>query len=320
MIKKITLLTFAFAIAIATVPMFAAYEAHVINVTAHIENALRVHTSVIPFGTVFPQEYLERGFDVSLSASFSEQSRVDYVDYVIKQKPKCECNADGVSETICKLGDHAAVGYATHECPDGFSQMNDLCRFLSKTDGDLEDQNDTSHPSYYDDKGTPDKADDSCTAPVTTTSNNLNYSQTGWGGHSCPANTHAVAGRVIENGSPMGAEGIAEPGANIGGFDYPVFPHYTFPAGETGYVAVNGGTSQTVRIEVDCLANNPDATGRLVQGTDVLDSWIVDLKVPPVEGNIGQEWPASCSTYTVPKDSEDYGCDLWIEVTEIGTL
>ena len=41
--KKGLLIVGAIAIALATVPMFAAYEAHVINVTAHIENALTTH-------------------------------------------------------------------------------------------------------------------------------------------------------------------------------------------------------------------------------------------------------------------------------------
>lgn len=56
--------------AVATVPMFAAFEAHVINVTATIENALKVNTSAIDFGTVFPQEKLDKDFTVSLSDSF----------------------------------------------------------------------------------------------------------------------------------------------------------------------------------------------------------------------------------------------------------
>jgi hypothetical protein len=48
---------------------------------------------------------------------------------------------------------------------------------------------------------------------------------------------------------------------------------------------------------------------------DLLDAWIVDLKVPPVTGTVGQDWPAGCPT--VEEDKQDYGCDLWIEVTGI---
>ena len=94
-----------------------------------------------------------------------------------------------------------------------------------------------------------------CCKPVRYTGNLLNYSNTGWAGHSCPAGTHAVGGGVTNNTYSMGAEGIAEPGATIGGSTYPIFPHWTFPSGETGYVAQNGGTAQSVYIFVDCLCN-----------------------------------------------------------------
>src|SRR3989338_9268449 len=88
--KKLLLLIGAVAIALATVPMFAAFEAHVINVTAEIESALFIHPESRDFGTVFPQEYRELGVFVSFSESFSatNQTRVGTVEYVIKQKPK----------------------------------------------------------------------------------------------------------------------------------------------------------------------------------------------------------------------------------------
>jgi hypothetical protein len=50
-------------------------------------------------------------------------------------------------------------------------------------------------------------------------------------------------------------------------------------------------------------------------GGDILDLWKVDLKVPPVDGYVGQDWPEGCPT--VPENDVDYGCDLWIEVTGI---
>ena len=70
MLKKITLAIGGIALIVASVPMFAAFEAHVINVTAKIENALKVSTAEINYGTVFPQEKLDKLFDVSLSDSF----------------------------------------------------------------------------------------------------------------------------------------------------------------------------------------------------------------------------------------------------------
>jgi len=218
-LNKKTLITIGGILAIvAGVAGFSAYEAHVINVTAHIENALAVSTNAIEFGTVFPQEYLEEEFTVRLSSSFMEEDRVDDVEYVIKQKPKC----------INQAGEYAPVNYATHECPTGYTVMNDLCAFLSKTDGDLEDANDTSHPSYYVDP-TPQE--------------------------------------------PMSGD-------------------------------------------ESCVTPGSDATGRLSKiESDTSDLWIVDLKVPPVDGYVGQDWPAGCPV--VDTNDQEYGCDLWIEVTDI---
>lgn len=91
MLKRKLILGFSsFAAVLVMLPMFAAFEAHVINVTATIENALYVHPQSRNFGTVFPQEYLAQGIFVTFSNSFSEstQTRVGTVEYVIKQKPK----------------------------------------------------------------------------------------------------------------------------------------------------------------------------------------------------------------------------------------
>src|SRR3972149_2087099 len=88
--KKLILGLATIATILVTLPMFAAFEAHVINVTAQIENALYVHPQSRRFGTVFPQEYLAQGVFVNFSESFSEdtQTRVGTVKYAIKQKPK----------------------------------------------------------------------------------------------------------------------------------------------------------------------------------------------------------------------------------------
>ena len=82
------MLTLAVVVVIAAAAGFAAFEAHVINVTAHIENALAVDTYGIDFGTVFPQEYVERQFEVGLSASFLAEPRAKDVRYKIVQKDK----------------------------------------------------------------------------------------------------------------------------------------------------------------------------------------------------------------------------------------
>jgi hypothetical protein len=63
--KKLIVGLLAIGTALAVIPLFAAFEAHVINVTAQIENALQVTTEAIDFGTVFPQEYLAEPLEVA---------------------------------------------------------------------------------------------------------------------------------------------------------------------------------------------------------------------------------------------------------------
>jgi hypothetical protein len=227
MAKKLLMGLAAVLVVAGGVAALSAYEAHVINVTAHIENALNVHDDEISFGTVFPQEYLERQFTVQLSDSFLAAGRVWDVNYKIVQKPKCICSEEGIKLEECDEGEYAPVDYATHECPEYFEEMENLCQFLSKLDADPKDNNDTGVPSYY-------------------VEDDPDYCQT--------------------------------PSSDI-------------------------------------------ATGKLHKGipdvikSDIVDLWKVDLKVPPVDGYVGQDWPVGCPT--VPTNDVDYGCDLWVEVTGI---
>jgi len=225
--KKIILSLVAVVVVAGGVAGMSAYEAHVINVTAHIENALSVETTPIEFGTVFPQEYVERDFTINLSSSFLAAGRVDDVEYIIKQKPKPnQAGIDFFGGDIVEAREYCHIV----TLPDPYCYLT-LCPFLSKTDGDPEDQNDTSHLSYYFDPtpGLPNSGDEYCETP------------------------------------------------------------------------------------------GADATGRLskMEG-DTSDFWILDLKVPPVVGYVGQDWPTGCPT--VSEDSQDYGCDLWIEVTGISQV
>lgn len=125
--KKLLLGFSAIALAVAMVPMFAAFEAHVINVTARIENALTVNTTPIEYGTVFPQEKIDKFVDLQLSQSFIDEARVDDIDYVIRQKPKCW------SETEKRFGRVTEEG-ETFVCVDGgdFQILPLLCPYLSK--------------------------------------------------------------------------------------------------------------------------------------------------------------------------------------------
>jgi len=123
--KRILLVLVTILVVVAGVAAISAYEAHIINVTAHIENALKVTPNApIAFGTVFPQEYFERRLFITTSESFcqSTQRRVLNIDYKIVQKPKCVNDA----------GQYAPVDWATHQCPAGYKPMPLLCPFLSK--------------------------------------------------------------------------------------------------------------------------------------------------------------------------------------------
>ena len=219
--KKIILGLVAVVVVAGGVAGMSAYEAHIINVTAKIENALSVSTAAIDFGTVFPQEYEERQFIVNLSTSFMDdnQIRVKDVEYKIEQKPKCKDDLSG-NYVLCQV----SAGQTECVCPANTTALPDLCKFLSKLPVDVD--NDIGVPSYY------DKASNSCTTP-----------------------------------SPDLATGRLE----------------------------------------KCLAGGC-GTG------DISDCWTIDLKVPPVAGSVGQDWPASCADWTVPTDGAVYGCDLWIEV------
>lgn len=120
---------------LVVLPMFAAFEAHVVNVTATIENAMSVQTRAISFGTTFPEEVLNQPLSVGLSQSFASSS-ADGIQYVIRQKPKCGLPIQGSNP----------VAYSNYEqvtedalgnfvCPDanlGYVPLPLLCPFLSK--------------------------------------------------------------------------------------------------------------------------------------------------------------------------------------------
>ncbi|MDP3900571.1 MAG: vWA domain-containing protein [bacterium] len=138
------------ALAIGVVGM-SAFEAHVINVTARIENALNVPLEEIDFGTVFPQEQLYEGFDVALSESFLAEGRVDDVEYFIRQKPKCGITTDDGQVLVgptatghISLNDQGQevvdCGPAPRELTEdeSWGQLPLLCPYLSKHKADDE--------------------------------------------------------------------------------------------------------------------------------------------------------------------------------------
>jgi hypothetical protein len=92
MIKK-GLLALGILVALfSSVGMVSACESHLVNVQAHVENAVRLQGGPISYGTVFPEEFLIRDLDLGLSTSFSTldplQDRVMFVTYEVWVGPR----------------------------------------------------------------------------------------------------------------------------------------------------------------------------------------------------------------------------------------
>jgi hypothetical protein len=87
--KKILFVLISIGITLAVVPMFAAFEAHVVSVTAKIKASVEVPVGEFDYGEVFPQEIIDLPFEISLSDSFIIESDVVEVNYIVRQKPMC---------------------------------------------------------------------------------------------------------------------------------------------------------------------------------------------------------------------------------------
>lgn len=246
--KRKILLTAGIAAAVLVLaPVFGAFEAHVINVTAQIENGVLTVIDEINFGTAFPQEELDESFDVELSSSFLADPELDDVEYVLRQKPKCwngnEENPIFGQVTENDNGTADDPSDDTFECADdGFEVLPLLCPYLSKEE-------------------------------------------------------------LTEDGDEVENDGPAIPAFH----------------GPTDVWDV----STTLAFET---------FGRLIQSADdFADTWNVDLKVPCFEDECAQEWESFVLGVNPDADPDDYiqpaenehalfGCDLWLEVTEISFI
>jgi len=77
----------------------------------------------------------------------------------------------------------------------------------------------------------------------------------GWAGWSCLEIGYpkVVGGGVIPEDGTIIAQGMAKDGAaSIDGYNYPVYPHYTYPAGEEGWVVEAAGATPPTSIYVLC--------------------------------------------------------------------
>ncbi len=144
--------TTALLVTLATLvalPFLSAFEAHVLNVTAQIENALTVPVKEMEFGLVFPQEEHELPFSVSLSDSFLTDADVDDVEYVLRQKPKC-WNNNPETPLFGRATEDAAGNFICEDA--GFFVLPLLCPYLSKhevSEDGTETENDESISAFH---------------------------------------------------------------------------------------------------------------------------------------------------------------------------
>ena len=101
--KKAILVFAALLMVVSGVAAVSAYEAHVVDIKAHVENALGVPYEA-DFGTVFPQEVVELNIHFGVSNSFCDasQMRVSDLHYAIywEDKPIKEGCVDADNDTF----------------------------------------------------------------------------------------------------------------------------------------------------------------------------------------------------------------------------
>lgn len=108
--KKVVLVLGALLMMVSGTAMVSAYEAHIINVTAHVENAMQLQgvgfgpDYEYDYGTVFPEEWMLKTFVVRVSDSFCEASQttrlnIDY-ELWVEEKAGYEWLGDALYFTV----------------------------------------------------------------------------------------------------------------------------------------------------------------------------------------------------------------------------
>jgi hypothetical protein len=84
-LKKAVLIVSALLLVVSGVAAVSAYEGHLVDIKAHVENAIGVDTYELDFGTVFPQDSPEIDLKYGLSNSFmsDNQVRISSLDYAL---------------------------------------------------------------------------------------------------------------------------------------------------------------------------------------------------------------------------------------------
>lgn len=280
--QKIALGLGALATTLAVLPLFAAFEAHVINVTARIENALLVPVEPIAFGTVFPQEHLERNLPIALSESFIRENRVDDVEYMIRQKPKC-------GWTYYDGHDWILVGetHTGHVVP-------------------TLDNSQTPLPIDESNGGTAYTVDCGQQTPQPTGGN---FSQLTWGQLPmlCPylskhENTNdGAVGTVVENDTSLNSF------------------HHPFDVINSSVVWNDTAHGKLTKIGKDTDDNWVIDLSVPCFGGYCAQDWLKFVQTESGNQNMTQ---AEADSYTQPISNEHkiFGCDLWVEVTGVSRL
>ena len=125
--KKVLLVLGALVMVISGVAAVSAYEAHLINVTAHVETALAVDVKPIKFGTTFPEEWFTRDLSITTSISFCEdtQTRVGDIYFKVYAAWKPIPGTDPV-EYYNWLGDAIYLGFYSDQVPPDNILASDL--------------------------------------------------------------------------------------------------------------------------------------------------------------------------------------------------
>ena len=291
---------------------FSAFEAHIINVTATIENALLVDTQPLSFGTVFPQEHivLDQPIRIALSESFLQQSRVTQVEYVIKQKPKVRIWSDPI---VLTSPDRQPNGGApANQGGDPYIPVEILQLDLASIAPiDLTKTNASGHQvsridSFFDifvELDTPPRP------PVGPA-----FSGPAWS----LCENYAPAKNIGTSDVPNWVPDWSNFNNDWYKFCYPVLGPYLSKD------AVKSVPPVPSDAEEDSLAafHNPydPATwvhGHLTTGTDPIDTWRLDVNVPCFVRYCAQDW--THLGWELPKalEHQTFGTDLWVEVSGI---
>jgi len=126
--KKVIFLFAALLAVFSGIAAVTAFEGHVVDIKAHVENAIGVTTPEIDFGTVFPEEIRESNINFGLSNSFTAAAQVK------------------VSTVLYKLYwelKPAVAGIAPVYVSGAGNYFQPMSPFLVASDGDPTDANDT---------------------------------------------------------------------------------------------------------------------------------------------------------------------------------